>query len=834
MFHRTRLSVLTAVAALALPGHAVNTVHFDPNDAGIDKSVPTWGVDSAWANFDNVRQSFHHIGQDNVEIVRVLVYYDEPLVNLGGGNYELNAAAKAKVDNHLALAAMGGPDIPLTFGTGGTFPGEVDPSYLQGGGVNVTQYARVIKATQEYINTQPGFTNSPIYAIEPFNEPDFNVPYNNPADLNSVITQLKTYPEFANTLMVAPSVLNSDLAQGWYDAVPQATAGSSHLLAGSLTSYTNFITHVNNTGKPFVAPELHSMGEILASADRGTEAGMVWADVLRGRGTLIRASDGDRLAYAENLGSQSAAAVYRAPDGRLYAFAGGVERDYLGSDDTYRFVSSQDAWFNGIKVREYMMHTKHDNVVDGNDNDYQNYGSWSNEGSFAEVSLDGSGVPALDGYRWKIVNQATGESLEVAGGGTGDGADIRTAASTDGLNQKWNIIRTRNGYYQLYNANSGRTAEVAFASLNNGANVRQWGTADNQTQQWYIEDAGDGTFHLLNGHSNMLLTGSPGSSTQSNATGSNLQKWSFVLDQPDAATRRTTEIDFQGDFADNAHIDLVTTFGNPGFGQGPAGFGQAVNLDGNDDYLQLRADIANSADLTVATWVKWDGGGAWQRIFDFGDNTDQNMFLTPSSGDGTMRFAITQEGNDHEYILDTDPLPVGQWVHLAVTVGGNTGILYVDGVPRVAGEILINPDDFNPTLNYIGKSQYDDPLFDGMIDDFRVFDFALDADQIADLMDVGLAGDFNDSGLVEQGDLDVVLQNWGSSASQFAGWVNQLPDGLVDQNELDAVLLNWGGSSGGGGGGGGFFTFVPEPGSAAALAIVGLVAGRRRAVSINA
>ncbi len=59
-------------------------------------------------------------------------------------------------------------------------------------------------------------------------------------------------------------------------------------------------------------------------------------------------------------------------------------------------------------------------------------------------------------------------------------------------------------------------------------------------------------------------------------------------------------------------------------------------------------------------------------------------------------------------------------------------------------------------------------------------------------------GDYNASGQVEQGDLDLVLQNWGldtdatSGGAIPAGWTNDLPDGLIDQGELDGVLLNWG------------------------------------------
>ncbi len=58
-----------------------------------------------------------------------------------------------------------------------------------------------------------------------------------------------------------------------------------------------------------------------------------------------------------------------------------------------------------------------------------------------------------------------------------------------------------------------------------------------------------------------------------------------------------------------------------------------------------------------------------------------------------------------------------------------------------------------------------------------------------------LPGDYNANGQVEQGDLDLVLQNWGLDTSGGpvpAGWVSDLPDGQIDQGELDRVLQNWG------------------------------------------
>jgi hypothetical protein len=73
--------------------------------------------------------------------------------------------------------------------------------------------------------------------------------------------------------------------------------------------------------------------------------------------------------------------------------------------------------------------------------------------------------------------------------------------------------------------------------------------------------------------------------------------------------------------------------------------------------------------------VRLDGRpGAWSRIFDLGTGVTANMFLTPLSGDGTLRYAITAGGAGGEQRIDADPLPTDRWVHVAVAYGAGTAV----------------------------------------------------------------------------------------------------------------------------------------------------------------
>jgi hypothetical protein len=175
---------------------------------------------------------------------------------------------------------------------------------------------------------------------------------------------------------------------------------------------------------------------------------------------------------------------------------------------------------------------------------------------------------------------------------------------------------------------------------------------------------------------------------------------------------------------------------------GQAGFGNAIKLNGGESNrtVNMPAGILNGlTDFTIATWVNPVGTQNWSRVFDFGTGTTVNMFLTPRAGvTGTpVRFAITTTGGGGEQQINgAGPLPVNTWTHVAVTKTGTTGTLWVNGVPVATNtSMTLNPSSLgNTNNNWIGRSQYGDPLLNGSVDDFHVFNVALSQEQIQSLM----------------------------------------------------------------------------------------------------
>jgi hypothetical protein len=175
------------------------------------------------------------------------------------------------------------------------------------------------------------------------------------------------------------------------------------------------------------------------------------------------------------------------------------------------------------------------------------------------------------------------------------------------------------------------------------------------------------------------------------------------------------------------------------FGTGKVGTGALHLVAAGKGYAKLPSGLlANTCDVTIATWVYINTSANWQRVFDFGKDTNVYMFLTAKNATTNfVRFAISTSGigSGEQYVDGTTELSA-TWSHVAIVLGASGAVLYVNGsAVGNNASVTLRPADLGPSLsNYIGRSQFSsDPYLDGNIDDFRIYDRALSASEIQDL-----------------------------------------------------------------------------------------------------
>jgi hypothetical protein len=137
------------------------------------------------------------------------------------------------------------------------------------------------------------------------------------------------------------------------------------------------------------------------------------------------------------------------------------------------------------------------------------------------------------------------------------------------------------------------------------------------------------------------------------------------------------------------------------------------------------------------------------------------MFLTPAnSSTGNVRFSITNSGSSNEQQINSSvAIAAGTWTHIAVTLSGSLGTLYVNGTAAGTNSaMMLNPSMLgNTTNNYIGKSQFSgDPYLNGLVDEFHIYSQALTASQVSSL----ISGPAGPTGLTATPGNDQVTLAW--------------------------------------------------------------------------
>ena len=203
------------------------------------------------------------------------------------------------------------------------------------------------------------------------------------------------------------------------------------------------------------------------------------------------------------------------------------------------------------------------------------------------------------------------------------------------------------------------------------------------------------------------------------------------------------------------------------YSQQTNGPGNAVSLDGTNGYLNIPGGVWCSNNFTIEGWVFARAYNNWSRLIEFGNGAPiDNVYVALSAGTtGKVNFGIYTNTASSQITAPT-LLPTNQWVHVAVTLNGTTGAIYVNGVPQVTGTMFV-PRNVVRTNNYIGRSDFEsggDARANAIYDEVRIWNVARTQAQIQTSMNHSLAG--NETGLIGYWRFD---ENAGTNATDATG-----------------------------------------------------------------
>ena len=159
--------------------------------------------------------------------------------------------------------------------------------------------------------------------------------------------------------------------------------------------------------------------------------------------------------------------------------------------------------------------------------------------------------------------------------------------------------------------------------------------------------------------------------------------------------------------------------------------------DPNNVYAQYaeieNPDLVAYEDITISAWVYSNGGAAWNRIVDFGNNNQDYIDIATNWwGDaGRVGSEIHVAGAGGAVVSPVGALVDNEWTFVMVTLSGDQLRLYMDG-ELVSGPETVTQDpiEFGPTSqNWLARSQWGggDGYFDGLIDEVKIYNYGLTA-----------------------------------------------------------------------------------------------------------
>jgi Concanavalin A-like lectin/glucanases superfamily len=168
-----------------------------------------------------------------------------------------------------------------------------------------------------------------------------------------------------------------------------------------------------------------------------------------------------------------------------------------------------------------------------------------------------------------------------------------------------------------------------------------------------------------------------------------------------------------------------------------------TNTGKNSDHAKLsylsfgERILPKTGSATIEVWFTSKCDGQFARVFDFGERGQGYLFLTVDEGNDTARIAISDNAWENEALVRSDSPVNDNKPHMVAVVidsGAKRLRFYIDGKQQGESEPLGDNslEKIKGTNHWLGRSLYTtDNGFTGSIDELRIYDTALSADDVA-------------------------------------------------------------------------------------------------------
>ncbi len=174
-----------------------------------------------------------------------------------------------------------------------------------------------------------------------------------------------------------------------------------------------------------------------------------------------------------------------------------------------------------------------------------------------------------------------------------------------------------------------------------------------------------------------------------------------------------------------------TLLNGPVWTSGPVG--GALSFDGLNDSVNVpdTQTLRLGTTMTIAFWVRKDANPTYYSMLvgkGSGNYRNYKVWLYTA---GTILFQFQRTDGVGLNLHSTTALQPGSWYHVACTYNGSTAAIYINGVLNASTSFSGTPITSNDPLTF-GYSGWNE-FFKGALDDVRIYNRTLRADEIASL-----------------------------------------------------------------------------------------------------